>query len=133
MGKTLASTLCLLCLLALALQLGCGSCTPQPVITSISPSSATAGGAQFVVTVNGNDFAPDAQVNWNGIARMTSFRSSHQLMASISAVDIAQPGTIQVSVFNPPQNVTTVSGAIGNPMTVCRGKLSGAVVFTISP
>jgi IPT/TIG domain len=129
MGKILVSSLCWL---ALVLQLGCGSCTQQPVITSISPSSATARGAQFVLKVNGNDFVRGAQVNWNGVARMTSFVSSHQLLASISAVDIAQPGTVLVSVFNPPQNVTTISGAIGNPMSVCKGKLSSAVVFTIA-
>lgn len=117
--------------LALVLQWGCGSCTPQPVITSLSPSSVNAGGPQFVLTVNGSDFVRGAQVNWNGGARTTSFVSSHQLMASISAADIAEPGSVLVSVFNPPDNFTRISGGIGQTMVVCRGKFSTAATFTI--
>ncbi len=120
-------------LLALIVHLGCGSCTLQPVMTSISPSSANAGGPQFVLTVNGSDFVRGAQVNWNGAARVTSFVNSRQLMASISASDIAQPGTVLVSVFNPPDNITNISGGIGRSMIVCRGKFSTAVSFTILP
>ena len=42
--------------------LSCGTCPPLPSITSISPSSATAGGNQFLLTVNGDDFRHDSRI-----------------------------------------------------------------------
>jgi len=115
--------------------LSCGTCPPFPFITSISPASATAGGNQFLLTVNGDDFRHDSVVNWNGSFRVTTFTSSHELIAAITAMDIAKPGTALVSVFNPPEGGTTfVSGAIGVMSTTsCSGKTSNAVSFTVTP
>jgi hypothetical protein len=115
--------------------LSCGTCPPLPSIASISPASATAGGSQFLLTVNGNDFRHDSVVNWNGSFVVTSFVSTHQLFAVIPAADIAQPGTVVVFVFNPPEGGTTfVSGAIGvTSTTTCGGKTSNAISFTVSP
>ena len=42
--------------ITLATALSCGTCPPFPSISSISPAGATAGGSQFLLTVNGNDF-----------------------------------------------------------------------------
>ncbi|MFZ2003399.1 MAG: IPT/TIG domain-containing protein [Candidatus Sulfotelmatobacter sp.] len=114
--------------------LSCGNCPPVPSITSISPSSATAGGSQFLLTVNGNDFRSDSVVNWNGSYRLTKFISSHELVAAITTTDIAQSGTVLVLVFNPPEGgITSVSGAIGAMSTTsCGGKNSNAVSFTIN-
>jgi IPT/TIG domain-containing protein len=115
--------------------LSCGTCPPFPSITSISPANATAGGSQFLLTVNGNDFRHDSLVKWNGSFRVTTFVSTHQLSAVITAADIAQPGMVAVFVFNPPEGGTTfVSGAIGvMSATTCSGKTSNAVSFAISP
>jgi len=124
---------------ALAIMLvtvpSCGTCPPFPSIASISPATATAGGSQFLLTVNGNDFRHDSVVNWNGSFVVTSFVSTHQLLAAITAADIAQPGTVAVSVFNPPEGGTTfVSGGIGVLSTTsCSGKTSNAVSFTVKP
>ncbi len=115
--------------------LSCGTCPPAPSVTSLSPSSATVGGSQFLLTVNGDDFRHDSVVNWNGSFRVTTFISSRQLDATITAMDIAQPGTVLVFVFNPPEGGTTfVSGGIGAMSTTsCGGKTSNAVSFTINP
>ena len=40
----------------------CGGCPATPSVTSLSPSSATAGAAGFSLTVNGNDFSSNAVV-----------------------------------------------------------------------
>jgi hypothetical protein len=125
-------------LLTIALALGClscGDCVPRPSISGISPNSTTAGGNDFLLTVDGSDFRSDSVVSWNSSLRVTSFVSSHRLLAAITAADIANPGMILVFVFNPPENNTTrVSGAIGvNTVTVCSGKDSNAVPFTINP
>jgi hypothetical protein len=127
-----------LAVLAIALAvttLSCGTCPPVPSVTSLSPASATAGGSQFLLTVNGADFRHDSVVNWNGSFVVTDFVSTHQLSAVVTAADIAQPGTVAVFVVNPPEGGTTfVSGGIGVMSTTsCSGKTSNAVSFTVSP
>ncbi|MEW6721532.1 MAG: polysaccharide deacetylase family protein [Thermodesulfobacteriota bacterium] len=72
-----------------------------PAIAALSPSSATAGGASFTLTVFGSNFASGAVVRWNGTDRATSFLSYSQLHASIPAADIASAGTHNVTVLNP--------------------------------
>ncbi|HSV48143.1 MAG TPA: galactose oxidase-like domain-containing protein [Ramlibacter sp.] len=74
---------------------------PGPALSSLSPSSATAGGPAFTLTVNGSDFVSGVTVRWNGAARSTSFVSATRLTAAIPAGDIAAQGTAQVSVLNP--------------------------------
>lgn len=125
-------------LLTISLALGglsCGTCNPPPFIISIATNSTTAGGNQFLLTVNGGNFRRDSLVSWNGSFRVTSFLSNHQLEAAITTADIATPGSVLVLVFNPPSgNTTSVSGAIGNTFVMgCIGKDSNAVAFTISP
>jgi hypothetical protein len=126
-----------LCLLTIALSIGgvsCGTCNPRPFISLIAPNTTTAGGNQFLLTVNGGNFRRDSMVSWNDSFRVTSFLSSHQLAAAITAADIAAPGSVLVLVFNPPSgNTTSFSGAIGNTFVMgCTGKDSNAVAFTIS-
>ena len=128
----------LLCLLVMVLPIGflsCGVCAPKPFINSISPNVVTAGGNQFLLTVNGGAFRRDSIVSWNGSLRVTTFVSVHQLVVGIIAADILAPGTVLVFVLNPPESsATSVSGAIGNSnVTVCSGKNSNAVSFTINP
>ena len=75
--------------------------SPSPILTSLSPASATVGGAGFTLTVNGSDFVPGAVVFWDGAARATSFVNDEQLQATIPAGDIAATGTATVIVSNP--------------------------------
>jgi hypothetical protein len=74
---------------------------PAPTLTSISPTSATAGGAGFTLTVNGSNFISSSVVKWGGSNRTTTYVRSTQLTAAISASDIATAGTVAVTVFNP--------------------------------
>jgi hypothetical protein len=99
--------LALLPIVLVVTALSCGTCPPVPSITSISPTSATAGGSQFLLTVNGNDFHHDSMVNWNGSFVVTTLVNTHQLLAVITAADIAQPGTATVFVFNPPEGAAS--------------------------
>lgn len=74
---------------------------PTPTITSISPSSATAGGSGFTLTVNGTNFINGiSTVRWNGSSRTTTFVSATQLTATIPASDITSAGTATVTVIN---------------------------------
>ncbi len=74
---------------------------PVPSVTSLSPSSASAGGADFTLTVTGTNFIQGSVVRWNGSDRPTAFVSNTQVQASVSADDIADPGIMNVAVFNP--------------------------------
>jgi subtilase family serine protease len=76
------------------------SSTSAPAITSLSPSSATAGGASFTLTVNGSGFVSGSKVDWNGTALTTTYVSSTQVTATVPASDIATAGTASVTVVN---------------------------------
>jgi len=95
---------------------------PVPTLTTLSPSSATAGGAAFTLTVTGTNFITSSKVRWNGADRTTTYVSSSQLTASILASDIATQGTASVTVFNPTPGGGTSSAqtftinAASNPM-----------------
>ena len=134
-ATTRSPVLALLAITVAVAALSCGTCPPFPSIASISPDSATAGASQFLLTVSGNGFRHDSVVNWNGSFVVTTFVSTHQLIAVITAADIAQPGTVAVFVFNPPEGGTTfVSGGIGVMSTTsCSGKTSTTVSFAINP
>ncbi len=84
----------------------------------VIPGSATPGGPAFTLTVNGEGFAPQAVVLWNGSPRATHVVSVTQLTAAISAADIAHAGTAWISVMNPvtePSN--SVPFEIATPIT----------------
>src|SRR5206468_2995317 len=74
---------------------------PIPTITGLTPTSATAGGAAFTLTVNGTGFVNGATVRWNGATRTTTFVSAIQLTAAITAADIAAVGTANVTAVTP--------------------------------
>jgi hypothetical protein len=114
---------------------------PVPTITSISPSSITAGSAGFTLTVNGTGFySGGSVVKWNGISKATTYVNATQLTLSILASDVATPGTANVSVFNPtpgggPSNAKTFT--INYPMpTITNISLSnvtaGSAGFTLT-
>jgi hypothetical protein len=130
-----------LLLLAASLALaGCASNSlPAPVITSLSPSRATAGGPAFTLKVIGTGFLGTDVVLWNGKPLATQPVSSTELDALVPATSIQSavkakaalrlasagqthaqlspeqtPGeiTIPVTVFRKPPGSTT-----SNPMT----------------
>ena len=89
---------------------------PVPVASSLSPTSAVAGTAGLTLTVNGSGFVATSVVRWNGAARTTTFVSSTQLRAAISATDLAASGSVVVSVFTPAPGGGT-SGNLGFVIT----------------
>lgn len=74
---------------------------PVPFVNQpLVPGAAVPGGPGFTLTINGANFVSGATVNWNRSPRATTFVSSSQLTASISASDIATGGSAQVTVSN---------------------------------
>jgi len=74
---------------------------PVPAITTLSPSSTSAGSSDFTLTVDGSNFVNGVStVRWDGTDRTTTFVSATQLTAQILAADVAATGTYDVTVFN---------------------------------
>ena len=93
------------------------SSNPAPTTSGLSPTSATAGGATFTLTVNGTNFVNGGStVQWGGAGLATTFVSATQLTAQVPATDIASAGT---------PSVTVVNAAPG-------GGTSGSQTFTVS-
>jgi hypothetical protein len=67
-------------------------------ISALIPSSATAGGPGFTLTVNGTNFATNSIVFFGGTSMGTTFVTANQLMAAIPASAIATAGSVQVYV-----------------------------------
>jgi hypothetical protein len=113
--------------------------SPPPTLTSLSPSSAAAGAADFMLTVNGSNFVNGSMVRWNGQNRTTTFVSATQLTASIPANDIAAAGTALVTVQNPPfpggavstnALTFTITPAAPAPLTITTSSLPNARMGT---
>jgi hypothetical protein len=88
-----------------------------PLISSLSPANAAAGGPEFTLTVNGTNFAAGDVVTWNGSVRATTFLTSTQVTATITKNDIATPGLGSVSVItsNPLLASPSVAFAVTGP------------------
>ena len=105
---------------------------PTPSISSLLPSSVTAGDPGFTLTVNGSNFISGTAVVWSNPDNPDSgtataaFASTSQVTKPISAADIAIPGTVQVTVLNGGAQSNVVSfvikpGPPGGAQTVSMG------------
>jgi hypothetical protein len=76
--------------------------TVVPAVTSLSPTSATVGGAPFALTINGSGFLTGATVNFGSMTGLIPASvSAGQIVVQIPSTDIATTATINVSVTNP--------------------------------
>jgi hypothetical protein len=100
-----------------------------PTIAQLAPDNATAGGAAFMLTVNGTNFGTKAVVSWNGVAQTanTTYVSGSQLTVAVPASAIATSGTVSITVTNP---ATAGTGIYGNGATLAE--TSTAMNFTIN-
>ena len=103
MSKSKLSLFCLVILLALPSMAFAqrGSKGAPPVVSSVAPTSATAGGPGFALTVSGSNFSTGSIVLWNGNSITTTYVSATQLQATIPGTRIAAAGTAQVAVYTP--------------------------------
>jgi hypothetical protein len=93
-------------LLLLAFATACNDSTgpreaPVPVLTAVSPNAATVGDGAITITVTGKDFRRESIVYWNHLAMPTTYVSSRELRAAISAERLLAGGVAGVSVYTP--------------------------------
>jgi hypothetical protein len=108
------------------------SATPI-AITSLNPSSATAGAGVINITINGTGFTSNSTyASWNGSSRSVTFVSSTQIIMHLSAGDLANEGGQDIFVVNDTTNssnstcgtgaeisfTVTTPGAAGPPIGV---------------
>ena len=83
---------------------------PSSTLTSLSPSSATAGSGAVVVVITGTGFVSGSVADWNGAALTSAYFSPTTIVAYVPASDLATAGTDRVTVVNPgaaPSNALT--------------------------
>lgn len=102
---------------------------PVPTVTTISPTSATAGGAAFTLTINGTNFISSSKVTFGTNAGLvpTSVTAT-QIMVSIPASAIAAAGTPIVFVTNP-----SPGGGSSNSVNFTVSANTGTFTITVSP
>ena len=116
---------------------------PAPIVSSISPTCAVAGGGSFTLTVNGSSFLPTAdpsggsQVHWNAGPTQSTLAivsiSSTQIQATVPPSLIASAGTSAiVTAYNPPSPQTVPPGTVGNPPSGGGGSSANGPTFTVS-
>src|SRR6185312_13851527 len=97
-----------------------GPTGPPPTIVQMTPGSAVAGGGAFTMTVGGTNFVSGSVLQFNGSPRTTTFVSSTQLQASVTAADIANVTMAHITVQNPQAN-----GGISAASTFLVGSTGG--------
>jgi len=117
--------LTLLGFLAVIFFPSCGydGCADLPVLTSISPSSTSAGGPAFTLTLTGRHFHSDTIFFFGGTELASTTVNETTITATVDATYIAGPGTIDVWV-------TGIPGG-SNLNGPCGGGLSAKLLFTI--
>jgi beta-glucanase (GH16 family) len=108
-----------------------------PSITTLSPSSVTAGAAAQTLTINGTSFLSSSTVTYSGVSHTATFVSSTQLTISLSASDQATPGYYAVIVTNPspgggPSNSVNFNVALTVPVFSTTAAQNGAVILTMA-
>lgn len=72
----------------------------SPSITQLAPAHTAAGGPDFTLMVTGTGFSTGALVYWGGSTGATTYVSTTQVTALITAADIMTAGTVQVYVHS---------------------------------
>ncbi len=99
-----------------------------PVINHLSPASVLAGGGAFILSATGSGFVTQSVLLWNGSVRSTTYISSTQLTAQISANDIVKAGTVPITVSN-----SSAGGGTSNPMNLVIQSVATLSLNRVSP
>jgi hypothetical protein len=98
-----------------------------PTITTLSPTSATAGAAAQTLTINGTNFVSNSAVTYNGVLHTATFVSAVKLTIPLTVGDQATAGTFPVVVTNP-----APGGGTSNSVSFTVNNLAPTIT-TLSP
>ncbi|HEX8209948.1 MAG TPA: IPT/TIG domain-containing protein [Longimicrobium sp.] len=69
-----------------------------PVLSSISPDTATAGRADVAFSVRGSGFGRESVVNWNSTPLPTTFVNKKELRATVPQAQLSEGGQVSITV-----------------------------------
>ena len=109
---------------------------PAPVVSSISPATVNEGSGNTTLTVTGTGFTPQSTVELGGTALATLFVNQTLLTAVVPAAQLANVGSLAVSVATPAPGGGTSSALnlavlLLNPAPTISS-ISPATVFALS-
>ncbi len=104
---------------------------PTPAVAGLSPQSVPQGAA-VTITVNGTGFEANSIAKWNGSARTTTFMNATTLQVALTAADVQNFGTGEISVGNPGTAPTTPLdlAILANTPTITSVSPSSIAAFT---
>lgn len=109
---------------------------PAPILRSLSPTPAVAGGEQFVLTLTGSNFGTSPQVSFNGTSVAVTSSTSTQIVATIPASLIATAGSVPVFVTVNGTQSNTISYVVQAPSTITsispNAATAGSASFTLT-
>ena len=113
---------------------------PIPTISTLLPSSKTAGDAAFVLAVNGTNFNSSSKVRLGGADRPTTFVNATQVTAQLTAADVQTAGIFAITVINPAPgggSTTAVDFIVNNPTATVSSlapasKTAGDAAFVLT-
>ncbi|WP_144495687.1 hypothetical protein [Bacillus thuringiensis] len=71
-----------------------------PVLDNLVPPSVNMGSGKMTLTAKGSNFLNGAELKWGGQTRPTTFVSSSEVKAEISASDVSLAGNVSITVVN---------------------------------
>ncbi len=106
-------------------------------ITQLSPSSITAGGNPFTLSITGSSFTPDAKPFFNGIQHAATVASESLLLVPLSSSDVQTAASYAVHVQTSAGVSNSVSFNVNNPQPEITGLspsnvINGGSGFTLS-
>jgi len=104
--------------------------SPQPIVTSMSPTKGRTGMPAFTLTLTGSGFDGFSVVRWNGSDRPTTVVNTTTIQAAIAAADLAAVGTAEVTVFTPAPGGGTSSALL---FTIDAGPTLTVSASTVAP
>lgn len=112
-----------------------------PSVTDFQPANATAGTSGAQVSVIGSSFTLSSTVMVNGTARPTNYVSQTQLLAQLTASDVANAGSMKITVSDPVigQSAAASYGIADFMPTIDNAKLSvskatsASATLTVNP
>jgi hypothetical protein len=87
---------------------------PVPSITGVTPATVLLGSTAASIVVAGTSFVPGVSLSVNGSPRTTTYVSSTQLTAALTAADFSSAQVLPLNVINPkPGGGTSGTSSIG--------------------
>lgn len=107
-----------------------------PVISVREPSTVISGSADFTLTVLGTGYVAGSTVKLNGVALPTTYGSSAELTAAVTAAQVAAAGVLNITVTNPngtSSAAQTLAVAVGPSITSIdpTSVTAGSTAFTL--